>query len=380
MANAREIQNRIDSIRDTMKITRAMYMMSSMKLRKAKQKLENTEPYFTSLQEQIKDILYHYPDMQHLYFDNRNKDMKETVKKKGFVIVTGDKGMAGAYNLNVLKKARELIDQAEDYRLFVVGELGRQFFKSQGYPVEEKFVYSANNPSIHRARMMTEYIIDLYQKEELDEVYIILTRMVNSLSEEAEIHRLLPLQTHKFLEEEMLEKIQNEEGGIDQNEARKLHDDWYLIYPSPTEVLEKLVYNYVTGFFYGALVEASACEENARMLAMQSATNNAEAMLHDLSIEYNRVRQAAITQEITEVIGGAKALKKKKQIDKYGYIGLMLFVGIPLPGTGAWTGTLAASLLNMDFKKSTLAVMGGVILAGIIMGILSLGVFKGLLG
>ncbi len=313
MANAREIQNRIDSIRDTMKITRAMYMMSSMKLRKAKQKLENTEPYFTSLQEQIKDILYHYPDMQHLYFDNRNKDMKETVKKKGFVIVTGDKGMAGAYNLNVLKKARELIDQAEDYRLFVVGELGRQFFKSQGYPVEEKFVYSANNPSIHRARMMTEYIIDLYQKEELDEVYIILTRMVNSLSEEAEIHRLLPLQTHKFLEEEMLEKIRNEEGMIDQNEARKLHDDWYLIYPSPTEVLEKLVYNYVTGFFYGALVEASACEENARMLAMQSATNNAEAMLHDLSIEYNRVRQAAITQEITEVIGGAKALKKKKQ-------------------------------------------------------------------
>lgn len=313
MANAKEIQNRIDSIRDTMKITRAMYMMSSLKLRKAKQKLENTEPYFTSLQEQIKDILYHYPDMQHLYFDNRNKDMKETVKKKGFIIVTGDKGMAGAYNLNVLKKARELIDQAEDYRLFVVGELGRQFFKSQGYPVEEKFVYSANNPSIHRARMMTEYIIDLYQKEELDEVYIILTRMVNSLSEEAEIHRLLPLQTHKFLEEEMLEKIQNEEGGIDQNEARKLHDDWYLIYPSPTEVLEKLVYNYVTGFFYGALVEASACEENARMLAMQSATNNAEAMLHDLSIEYNRVRQAAITQEITEVIGGAKALKKKKQ-------------------------------------------------------------------
>ena len=313
MANAKEIQNRIDSIRDTMKITRAMYMMSSMKLRKAKQKLENTEPYFTSLQEQIKDILYHYPDMQHLYFDNRNKDMKETVKKKGFVIVTGDKGMAGAYNLNVLKKARELIDQTEDYRLFVVGELGRQFFKSQGYPVEEKFVYSANNPSIHRARMMTEYIIDLYQKEELDEVYIILTRMVNSLSEEAEIHRLLPLQTHKFLEEEMLEKIRNEEGMIDQNEARKLHDDWYLIYPSPTEVLEKLVYNYVTGFFYGALVEASACEENARMLAMQSATNNAEAMLHDLSIEYNRVRQAAITQEITEVIGGAKALKKKKQ-------------------------------------------------------------------
>ena len=132
MANTKEIQDRINSIRDTMKITRAMYMMSSMKLRKAKQKLANTEPYFFSLQEQIRDILYHYPDMQHLYFDNRNKDLAESVKRKGFVVVTGDKGMAGAYNLNVLKQARELIDEAEDYRLFVVGELGRRAAKLSG--------------------------------------------------------------------------------------------------------------------------------------------------------------------------------------------------------------------------------------------------------
>lgn len=296
-----------------MKITKAMYMMSSMKLRKAKQKLENTEPYFFALRDQIKDILYHYPDMQHLYFDNRNKDLRETVKRKGFVVITGDKGMAGAYNHNVLKEAQALIDQAEDYKLFVVGELGRQYFMSQGYQVAEDFAYSANNPTIHRARLMTEYIIDLYDREELDEVYIIYTRMVNSMSEEAEVYQLLPLQTHEYLEKEMLEQIRNQEGQYDLSEAKKYHDDWYLIYPSPEAVLEKLVYNYTTGFLYGALVEAFASEENARMLAMQSATDNAEAMLHDLSIEYNRVRQAAITQEITEVIGGAKALKKKKK-------------------------------------------------------------------
>lgn len=313
MANTKEIQDRINSIRDTMKITRAMYMMSSMKLRKAKQKLANTEPYFFSLQEQIRDILYHYPDMQHLYFDNRNKDLAEPVKRKGFVVVTGDKGMAGAYNLNVLKQARELIDEAEDYRLFVVGELGRQFFKSQGYVIEEDFAYSANNPSIHRARMMAERMMKLYKDEELDEINIVYTKMINSMSEEAQVQRLLPLQTHKFIEQEMLEKIQNEQGEYDLQAAEKLHDEWYLIYPSPKAVLEKVVDNYITGFFYGALVEASASEENARMMAMQSATDNAEAMLHDLSIEYNRVRQAAITQEITEVIGGAKALKKKKK-------------------------------------------------------------------
>ena len=106
MANTKEIQNRIKSIQDTMKITNAMYMMSSMKLRKARMKLENTEPYFYGLQKEISDILLHFPDMQHLYFDNRGQDKQETVKKKGFIVITGDKGMAGAYNHNVLKVAQ----------------------------------------------------------------------------------------------------------------------------------------------------------------------------------------------------------------------------------------------------------------------------------
>ena len=110
MANAREIQNRIKSIQDTMKITNAMYMMSSMKLRKAKKKLEDTEPYFIELQKIISEILLHFPDMRHMYFDNRAKDMHETVKKKGYVIITGDKGLAGAYNHNVMKEAQRLVD------------------------------------------------------------------------------------------------------------------------------------------------------------------------------------------------------------------------------------------------------------------------------
>ncbi len=332
MANAREIQNRIRSIQDTMKITRAMYMMSSMKLRKAKQQLENTEPYFFGLQEQISSILYHFPDMEHIYFDNHVMDNHAAPNKKGFVVLTGDKGMAGAYNHNVIKEAQRLCDTSEQYELFVVGELGRQYFKGQGYPVAEDFEFTATNPSVHRARVITEILVDLYKRKELDEIYVVYTKMANSISEEVEVQQLLPLKSHQFIKQEMLEKAKKKKGNY--NRAQVLqkskaeyendfddadrkgiyeNDGDFFIYPSPNKVLKKLVYNYVTGFMYGALVEASASEENARMMAMQSATNNAEEMLKELSVEYNRVRQAAITQEITEVIGGAKALKKKKK-------------------------------------------------------------------
>ena len=120
-------ENRIRSIQDTMKITRAMYMMSSMKLRKAKQQLEDTEPYFFGLQEQISSILYHFPDMEHIYFDNRSKDQHEVVKKKAFIVLTGDKGMAGAYNHNVIKEAQRLCDESDEYKLYVVGDSDNMF-------------------------------------------------------------------------------------------------------------------------------------------------------------------------------------------------------------------------------------------------------------
>lgn len=309
MANAREIQNRIKSIKDTMKITSAMYMMSSMKLRKAKQKLEDTEPFFYTLQKSITDILLHFPDIQHIYFDNRVKDKNEENKRKAFIVITGDKGMAGAYNHNVIKTAEKLAGEASHYKLYVVGELGRQHFKNRGYNIDMDFRYSPNNPSMHRARVITEFIVDMYNREELDEVYIVYTKMINSIQEDVEVEQLLPLKTHEFIKNELINSGHSTEAD---SERLEHGDDWYYFYPTPKKVLEKLVYNYVTGFVYGALVEGCASEENARMMAMQSATNNARAMLHDLSIEYNRVRQAAITQEITEVIGGAKALRKKK--------------------------------------------------------------------
>ena len=181
MAQTREIQNRIKSIRDTMKITKAMYMVSSMKVQKAKSKLAETAPYFDGLKRQIADILLHFPEIRHLYFDNRAKDMMETVKKKGFLIVTGDKGMAGAYNINVLKKAREVIGDARDFKLFFIGEYGRHAFSDMTDHIVEDFHATAYNPSVYRARVLMEYLLEMYDKEELDEIHIIYTRMVNTL-------------------------------------------------------------------------------------------------------------------------------------------------------------------------------------------------------
>lgn len=294
-----------------------MYMISSIKLRKAKTQLDNTEPYFYGLQNQIASILYHFPEMESIFFDNRPSDREEEHKKRGYIVITGDKAMCGAYNHNAIKLAEEKISKHEKYTLFMVGAMGRQYFESKGYNVKRDFVYTATNPSIHRAREITETVLDLYNREELDHVSVIYTRMINSMRSDVEIERLLPLRSKSFIRENIKERIAKaarERGRlrlyeeIDEDISKPAGDDFY-IYPSAEKVLERLVSNFVTGFIYGAMVESSASEENARMMAMSSATDNADKMLSELSRQYNKVRQAAITQEITEVIGGAKALK-----------------------------------------------------------------------
>ena len=302
MPNAHEILNRIKSIRDTMKITKAMYMVSSMKVQKAKKKLADTLPYFTGLQKQIEEVLLHFPEIHHLYFDNRIEDEREVVKRRYYIVITGDKGMAGPYNLNVIKKARELFAGSEDYHVYCVGETGRHVFMAEHLPVATDFRMSSNNPSVHRARVMCEMLTERYRNEEVDEIYVVYTRMRNSVSSEVQVEQLLPLRTSRFLTSQVLNS----------KEGRAINCSEMEILPSPEDVLETLVRNIVTGFLYGAMVESQASEESARMMSMKTATDNADAMLAELSRQYNQFRQAMITQEITEGVGGAKALQKKK--------------------------------------------------------------------
>ena len=212
-------------------------------------------------------------------------------------MVTADKGMAGAYNHNVIKIAEEATHTGESEnhnKLFVVGEVGRRYFETKNIPVAIDFKYTAQNPNMNRARYIAEQVTELFVSGELDEVYIIYTKMINSLNVQAECHRLLPLEQEQ----------------ISVHRDRKYYDQVAFL-PSPDEVFEHIVPNYVAGFVYGALVESYCSEHNARMTAMQTATNAAKDMLNQLTIDYNRARQSAITQEITEVIAGAKAQKKK---------------------------------------------------------------------
>lgn len=296
MASAKEIQDRMRSIKDTLKITNAMYMISSSKLKKSKKMLADTGPYFYTLQSEMSRILRHLPDMNSIYFKT-NAEIPERKRKAGYIVITADKGLAGSYNHNILKLAEEELEKRDDYKLFVLGELGRHYFEQKGINIDKQFHFVVQDPSLSRARRIAEDLLKLYHENQLDELYIIYTTMVNAMQEEAQVAQLLPLKKTDF-------KIPVP---ID------IPLEGLALKPSAEEVMDHIVPNYVVGFVYGALVEAFSCEQNARMMAMEGATNSAKQMLKELDIEYNRARQAAITQEITEVIAGAKSQKKKKK-------------------------------------------------------------------
>ena len=296
MASAKEIQDRMRSIKDTLKITNAMYMISSSKLKKSKKMLADTEPYFYTLQSEMSRILRHLPDMNSIYFKT-NAEIPERKRKAGYIVITADKGLAGSYNHNILKLAEEELEKRDDYKLFVLGELGRHYFEQKGINIDKQFHFVVQDPSLSRARRIAEDLLKLYHENQLDELYIIYTTMVNAMQEEAQVAQLLPLKKTDF-------KIPVP---ID------IPLEGLALKPSAEEVMDHIVPNYVVGFVYGALVEAFSCEQNARMMAMEGATNSAKQMLKELDIEYNRARQAAITQEITEVLAGAKSQKKKKK-------------------------------------------------------------------
>ncbi|MBR0146054.1 MAG: ATP synthase F1 subunit gamma [Eubacterium sp.] len=296
MANTKEIKNRIESVRNTQKITNAMYLIASTKLTKARADLERTLPYFQLQESEMMRIFQRRNDVNsHYFYPETGRKPAETYV---YLVITADKGLAGAYNHNILKQAEEEIRRHHNMLLYVVGEYGRQYFMRRKIPIERSFLYTAQNPTFRRAREISNVLLNLYNTGKCDEIRVIYSQMEKGGQALVRKAQLLPFERGQFGKME-----------VRTGEIRKE----YEFVPNVTAALENIVPSYIAGYIYGALVESFCSEQNARMTAMKSANDNAEELLGNLSVEYNRVRQAAITQEITEVAGGAKAQIKKRK-------------------------------------------------------------------
>lgn len=293
MADAKEIKKRIKSVEDTHKITNAMYLIASTKLRKAKADFDETKPYFEALRTEIKRMFRVNSNSHSKYFYPLENVPSENISYIALVI-TADKGLAGAYNQNVIKKTLEFIRNYPKAKLYVVGEYGRHYFKEHHISFVEDFIFTASNPTMHRARDITDIILEEYHQSKFTKLYVIYTDLKSGLVGEANMFRILPFHRQMFSDDKDEQIVNN-----------------LTYYPSLEEVLKSVIKSYVSGFIYSALVDSFCCEQEARMMAMSQANDNAKKIIDSLTLLYNQVRQAAITQEITEIAASTRARKKE---------------------------------------------------------------------
>lgn len=280
----RDIKRRIKSVNSTKQITKAMELVSSAKLRKAKEELEKTKPYFNMLEETIQDIFLNTKGIQHDYINPRE------VKKTAYIVITADRGLCGGYNANAIKVALNHMQDKTRKSIIAIGSKSRDFFKKRGYDLDGEFIHVSENPSYSIAQSISRLSLELYKQELVDEVYLVFTEFISTINQKPKAVKLLPLEAT--------------------SEAPKKDSKTLMTYePSPEAVLDYLVPKYLDGMVFGALVESATSEQAARRVAMESATDNAEEMIDALKLQFNRARQASITQEIAEIVGGAEALK-----------------------------------------------------------------------
>ena len=297
MASTSEIRRRIGSVRQTQKITHAMYLISQAKLRKAKQELDNTRPYFQALQTEIGRVFNADHTVESRYLQPEDPNARPLPGVAACLLITADKGLAGAYNQTAIRQTQQLLAEHDGAALYVVGEYGRRWFMQRGVAIERSFLYTAQDPTLDRARHIAELLLERYDAGEINALWVVYTDMKNGLEAVVRQAQLLPMHRERF------QAAAQAAAG----------DDVYEFVPSARAVLDNAVRSCLTGFIYSALVDSFCSEQSARMTAMNAADQNAEELLKDLSVQYNRARQAAITQEITEVSAGERAQRSKKE-------------------------------------------------------------------
>ncbi|MCL2479099.1 MAG: ATP synthase F1 subunit gamma [Treponema sp.] len=293
MSNLRDVRLRMRAIRQTLQVTKAMNLISTAKLRKGRRVLQDIEPFFDRIQKSMFDILSGAGNVRSEFVlpPKRNE-----IHHTAVVVVTSDKGLAGGYNSNVFRYVGQLCGKIENPILILVGSIGYRYFIHSPYIIMENFSFKSQLPDIDSASEIAEYIISQFLWGMFDEVHIVYTHMYSSIKLLPVEMQLLPLDLEKMKED-----------FATAGEKRVELQFEYL--PSRHEVFDSLVPFYLKGVIYGALVEGYVSEQSARMAAMDEASKNAENILADLQVNYNRVRQAGITQEMSEIIGGSAALE-----------------------------------------------------------------------
>ena len=285
MASMRDIKRRIKSVSSTQQITKAMNLVASSKLSKAKGRFMETQPFFKHTRRAIGNIVKGNGVTTHRYLAERS------VKKTCVMVITGDRGLCGGYNVNVCKAAlREA--GSKDTAYITIGGKGRDYLKHRNKELAFCFRGISEKPQYDDARHIGEKVLKMYDSGEIDEVYLAYTEFISTISNEPKVIKLLPLNADEF-----------ESNGKEKDLTLTIYE------PGEEEVLDYIIPKYLNTVLYGAMVESAACELSSRMTAMDSATENASEMIDDLNLLYNRVRQGAITQEITEIVGGSNALE-----------------------------------------------------------------------
>ena len=286
-AGIKEIKTRINSVNSTKQVTKAMELVASSKMRKAKDRALAARPYFGTMYDTVRDIATNTRGVRNVFLKQRE------VKNKCYIVVAGDRGLAGGYNSNIMKLVLSHMGDKKE-KVMPIGKKANEFFAKRGYDIL-KSAESVEKCGYEETLAFAQEAMDLYKKGEVDEVYMVYTEFVSPLTQRPKLLKVLPLAFDK--EENKETKEQSAKGTRVQ----------YL--PSAEVVLGHIIPKYVSGIVYDGIIESFASEQAARRTAMSSANDNADEMLSNLELSYNRARQSAVTQEITEIVGGVEALK-----------------------------------------------------------------------
>ncbi|MGI6225639.1 MAG: ATP synthase F1 subunit gamma [Peptococcales bacterium] len=283
MANVRDIKRRIRSVTNTQQITKAMEMVAAAKLRRTQGAVVSARPYSRKLEEVLVRLVSSSPDLKDPLLEVREP------KKIGFVVVSADRGLSGGYNANLIRSAVVALahHREKDTGIIAIGKKARDFFRKRDYNVEGEFIGISDIPTLAEANEIAQTVKTFYTEGIYDEVYLVYTEFFSAMQQKPKTKKILPIETPQ---------------------SEKMEELDYIFDPSPQLVLNQLLPLYLTNQIFTALTEAKASEHGATMTAMGSATDNAGEMIDKLTLSYNRARQAAITNEISEIVGGANAL------------------------------------------------------------------------